>query len=265
MKMLFSIIIVTLIPAKLFSQNTIIVNDSSVINCDQIKSGLADLNITDEINGRMVLRPNLQENTVFLMRNLEDDTYYYATRKLMKKIKRCKCKNVSIEKLPKKNSYRMKQFFLLILFSLSLTSCNFFGTVDNQIETKNIDLARENIVGIWHLDKFSYKFLSSKDKIESISINFNSNGSFVLNNSKNVFVHNFDLNENQVIIDNQETSGKWDIIHNQFLDTDELNLFFGKEESRLEGLKVYKKGNQYQILWFFNDPDTGDRLRFLKK
>ncbi len=158
----------------------------------------------------------------------------------------------------------MKQFFLLILFSLSLTSCNFFGTVDNQTKTKNIDLARQNIVGIWHLDKISYKFLSAKDKIDSISINFSSNGSFVLNNSNNIFVHNFDLNKNKVLVDNQKTVGKWNISHNEFLNSDELNLFFGNEQSRLEGLKVYKKGNQYQIIWFFNDPDTGDRLRFLK-
>lgn len=54
-----------------------------------------------------------------------------------------------------------KILFIIIMFNI--VSCNFFGFVDSNIQTKNVDFDESDIIGTWKLDKFSYKYLSGKE------------------------------------------------------------------------------------------------------
>lgn len=159
-----------------------------------------------------------------------------------------------------------KRNILITIFIPFITiSCNFFGSIDSNIQTNNIVFNEKDIIGTWELDKFSYDYLLATSKFDSIHFTFNSNGTFVLNNSKNLFVYDLDLDKNKILIDNQKTKGKWNITQNKVLDRNELNIFFDNEKYPLSGLNIYKKKEEYQIWWFLNDPDSGERLRFIKK
>lgn len=146
-----------------------------------------------------------------------------------------------------------------------LISCNFFGPVDSSIQTHNVEYSEKDIIGTWKLDKFSYEYLSKKENLDSIYITFKSDSTFVLNNSIDLF-DRMDYRDNEKIngkIDNVETEGKWKIIRYETLNHKDFNLNFEDNETRSD-FKVFKKGDEYQIWYFFNDPDTGQRLRFLK-
>lgn len=164
----------------------------------------------------------------------------------------------------------MKNFnFLLTLIFLLLTSCGGgFGPVENSIQTKNVDFTEKDIIGEWKLDKFSYKYLSVKENFDSIYITFKSDSTFEINNSK----HLFDLNENSFltedqsdtggIIDNEITKGNWKI--EQLSNFKTLQLLIENKEY-LTGLNINKKEDKFQFWYFFGDPDSGERLRFLKQ
>ena len=158
----------------------------------------------------------------------------------------------------------MKKIFFNTFIGLILISCNFFGSVDSSIQTKNVEYEEKDIIGTWKLDNFSYEYLSNKENMDSIYITFNADSTFILNNSKALFNRQADLSRNEKIngkIDNIKTVGKWIISNYAYK---ELVLKF-KDNNNTSGIDVYKKGNEYQIWYFFNDPDSGQRLRFLKE
>lgn len=155
-----------------------------------------------------------------------------------------------------------------ILILCTITSCHFFGPVDSSIQTNNVDFDESDIIGTWKLDKFSYKYLSSKENLDSIYITFKSDSTFEMNNSK----HLFDFDENSTItedshdtgaiLDNNLTKGNWKIT--QYTDEKNLHLVYS-DNSTQPGLNVYKKGEEFQIWYIFGDTDSGERLRFLKQ
>lgn len=147
----------------------------------------------------------------------------------------------------------MKRFVITFLAVIFLTSCGGGFGIDNSIQTHNVNYEEKDIIGNWKLDKFSYKYLSSNREIDSIYIVFNENGIFKLNNSKDLF---------NGIINNKTSNGKWKVTKYENM-SDDLNLIYDDNTNQL-GLNVYKKGDEYQIWYFFGDPDTGERLRFLK-
>lgn len=158
---------------------------------------------------------------------------------------------------------KKKNFYTFIGFIL--ISCNFFGPVESSIQTHNVDYNEKDLIGTWKLDKFSYEYLSKKENLDSIYITFNSDSTFVLNNSIHLF-DRMDYRDNEKIngkIDNLKTEGIWKIIRYETLNHKYFILNFEDNETRSD-FKVFKKGDEYQIWYFFNDPDTGQRLRFLK-
>ncbi len=160
----------------------------------------------------------------------------------------------------------MKKIFsiITIVASIHLTSCNGFGPIDKNIKTENVDFNNDNIIGTWKLDKFSYDYLSKKNKTDSIYITFNKDKTFVLNNSNTLFQSksNTEINSKKNgTVDNIQTKGNWTIVETQYDKT--IQLFFGKNIIQ-SGLSVFQKGNEYQIWCFFGDPDSGERLRFVK-
>lgn len=86
---------------SLYSQT--LVSKDSIIDCDKVKDGLIDIKITDNVNGKYIAKINLHEEEVYLIRNTDNKKFYYVSRELMKKIKKCKCKGIKIEKLKKRN------------------------------------------------------------------------------------------------------------------------------------------------------------------
>lgn len=158
----------------------------------------------------------------------------------------------------------MKKIVIIITAFIILNSCYFFGPVDSSIQTKNVEYEEKDIIGTWKLDKFSYEYLSNKENMDSIYITFNADSTFVLNNSIALFNRQADLSRNEKIngrIDNVNTEGVWFITNYAYK---ELVLKF-KDNNNTSGIDVFKKGNEYQIWYFFNDPDSGQRLRFLKE
>ena len=147
----------------------------------------------------------------------------------------------------------MKKIIITFLVVVFLASCGGGFGIDNNIQTHNVNYEEKDIIGNWKLDKFSYKYLSSNREIDSIYIIFNEGGIFKLNNSKDLF---------NSIIDNKTSNGKWKVIKYENIG-DRLNLIYD-DNTNQSGLNVYKKGDEYQIWYFFGDPDTGERLRFLK-
>jgi|SRR5690554_789836 hypothetical protein len=157
-----------------------------------------------------------------------------------------------------------------VALSAMIISCHFFGPVDRNIQTKNVNFTKEDITDIWKLDKFSYQYLSGKEDFDSIYITFNSDSTFEMNNSFELFkikndsiaAHDFSIGKTPAFsngkTDNILTNNHWDILKTEKLKTIELK---GNESI---SLNVYKKDSIYQLWYFFGDPDAGERLRFLK-
>jgi len=159
----------------------------------------------------------------------------------------------------------MKKIVCNILLLSIFTSCNFFGPIENKTQTKNVDFKAKDIVGTWKLDEFSYEYLSKKENLDSIYITFESDNTFILNNSVKLFDRTADLSKNEKIngkLDNEISKGKW--IIKQYTNHKALEITHENITYKLD-LNVYKKGENYQIWYFFNDPDSGQRLRFLKE
>lgn|SRR5690554_1125986 len=163
----------------------------------------------------------------------------------------------------------MKKYIFTFLSVVFIISCKGdLGNSHDIIQVNNENFDEKDIVGTWKLDEFSYKYLFSYKYFDSISIIFNEDRTFKLNNSKDLFKTKSaeSLTRDVVqsgIIDNQISEGKWEITRYENV-VNQLTLFY-KDNTNQSGLKVYKKGNEYQIWYFFGDPDTGERLRFLKE
>jgi hypothetical protein len=134
---------------------------------------------------------------------------------------------------------------------LCLTSCHFLRPIDTNIETKNVDVESDDIIGTWKMDKFSYEYLS-EIKNDSIVLTFKSDNVFEMNNSQNLFDRE---------INNEVASGTWEIIEQY--DTKKIKLNF--DETKIsKNLEIYKLKKNYQLWYYLSDPDTGERIRFLK-
>ncbi|SFN84396.1 hypothetical protein SAMN05421741_11221 [Paenimyroides ummariense] len=145
-------------------------------------------------------------------------------------------------------------FFLCTI----LFSCNGGYGIDNKIQTENVQYSKEDVLGKWKLDKFSYKYLLLEEGLtDSIYIIFNKDGSFQSNKSIDLFNPSA-LSNN----DDKIQKGNWKI--NMLENKSELILTYEKQVA-LSGLNVFKKGTEYQIWYFLGDPDAGERLRFLKE
>lgn len=164
----------------------------------------------------------------------------------------------------------MKKIFILTTTTLLLlNSCYFFGPVESSIQTKNVDFNEADIIGTWKLDKFSYEYLSKKENLDSIFITFKADSSFVLNNSKDLFrweywTSDFSKAKENGIIDNVESIGNWKISDYKSANVKLLEITY-TDKTNQTGINVYKKGEEYQIWYFFGDPDSGQRLLFLKE
>jgi len=159
----------------------------------------------------------------------------------------------------------MKKVIIFFLTLFTITSCNFFSSTDSSIQTKNVDFNEQNIIGTWKMDKFSYKYLSSDKKVDSIYIVFYQNGKFTANNSKDLFNISPQRNTKNGIINNKNSNGKWDIKQYQYREKiyKTLELTYEDNTNQIH-LNVYKKVDEYQIWYFFGDPDNGYRLKFSK-
>jgi|AntRauMFilla1563_2_1112583.scaffolds.fasta_scaffold00872_6 hypothetical protein len=161
----------------------------------------------------------------------------------------------------------MKHILNIILATSLFYSCNFLGPVDSSIQTHDVIYSEKDIIGTWKLDKFSYEYLSKKEHIDSIYITFNKDSTFVLNNSIHLFDRSVDLNKNEAIhgkLDNIKNTGSWKITNHKNIKLIKLDLIFKKNKYQ-GGIDVFKKENEFQIWYFFGDPDTGERLRFIKE
>lgn len=172
----------------------------------------------------------------------------------------------------------MKYIMISSLIILLAFSCGGGFGIDSSIQTKNVDFDESDIVGTWKLDKFSYKYLSGKENFDSIYITFKSDSTFEMNNSTGLFtIKNDSIATRDFIdgknpafsdgkIDNTLTNGHWKINHIKMPNYNITNLhLIYDDNSTQSGLNVYKKGDEFQIWYFFGDPDTGERLRFLKE
>ena len=144
-----------------------------------------------------------------------------------------------------------KPYTIILILMLCLTSCHFFGPIDTNIETKNVAVESNDIIGNWKMDKFSYEYLS-EIKNDSIVLTLKSENIFEMNNSQKLF---------DTEIDNGISSGRWEIIEQYDTKIIELNFDSPKTTKNLE---IYKLKNNYQLWYFLSDPDTGERIRFLK-
>jgi len=115
------------------------------------------------------------------------------------------------------------------------------------------------------MDKFSYKYVSFDKKMDSIYIFFHENGEFTGNNSKDLFKSSSQRNTKKGIVDNKISNGKWNIKQYEYREKIYKTLELTYEDNTKQiDLNVYKKQNEYQIWYFFGDPDLGYRFRFLK-
>ncbi|WP_157957320.1 hypothetical protein [Winogradskyella tangerina] len=143
-----------------------------------------------------------------------------------------------------------RPYWILIPLILGFTSCQFMEPIDANIETKNVDVTLNDIIGTWRMDKFSYEYLS-EIKNDSIVLTFKPNNKFEMNNSENLFDRE---------INNRISSGTWEIF-DQY-GTKKIKLNFNKTNNTKD-LEIYKLKNHYQLWYFLSDPDTGERIRFM--
>jgi hypothetical protein len=160
----------------------------------------------------------------------------------------------------------MKRVVVSFFIINILISCNFTSPKVNELQTKAVDYNEKDIIGTWDLDKFSYKYLSKKNNLDSIYITFKADSTFVMNNSIDLFNKSADLSLNKMIngkLDNINIHGFWKISRYDTSNSQVLSLKYNNIQK--SGFNIYKKGDEYQIWYFLNDPDTGQRLRFLKR
>ncbi|REG88068.1 hypothetical protein [Winogradskyella sediminis] len=144
-----------------------------------------------------------------------------------------------------------RPYWILLILILGFTSCHFLGPIDGNIETKNVQVNLKDIIGTWKMDKFSYEYLS-EIKTDSIILTFKSDYIFEMNNSQNLFDRE---------INNGISAGTWEIIEQY--DTKKIKLNF--DDTKItKNLDVYKLKKDYQLWYFLSDPDSGERIRFLK-
>jgi hypothetical protein len=159
----------------------------------------------------------------------------------------------------------MKKSILCILLTVMISSCNFLGSVDSSIQTKNIEYNESDIIGTWKLDKFSYDYLTTKENLDSIYVIFKADSTFVLNNSIKLFEKTANLSNDERIngkLDNIKSVGKWWINSN----ANQTNLILNFNDGiNISKINVYKKANELQLWYHFNDPDSGQRLRFINQ
>lgn len=147
----------------------------------------------------------------------------------------------------------MKKINSILLIALSFLSCNGISSIENNTNTKNIDYKKEDIFGKWKMDTFTYKYLTKKEKIDSIYLSLNKDNTFTLNNSKDLFNGK---------LDNIHTKGTWKISENDNNKSIELSF---DNKLKQSGINIYQKGKEYQMWYFLSDPDSGERIRFLKQ
>lgn len=145
---------------------------------------------------------------------------------------------------------KMNRAYLILLIILVNISCNGFGPVDMSIETENFKISQDELLGIWKMDSFSYKYLSSF-KNDSIKIEFKNDSTFILNTSSKLF-------DNE--IDNTTAKGTWKI--GSFQREKSIILKFYDNGSK--ELQIYKKNKEFQLWHFLSDPDSGERIRFIR-
>ncbi|WP_179321148.1 lipocalin family protein [Winogradskyella helgolandensis] len=144
-----------------------------------------------------------------------------------------------------------RHYWILLILVLGFTSCHFMGPIDVNIERKNVEVNSNDIIGTWKMDKFSYEYLS-EIKTDSIVLTFKPDNLFEMNNSQNLFDRE---------INNGTSSGTWEIIEQY--DTKKIKLNFNDIKTS-KNLEIYKLKENYQLWYFMSDPDTGERIRFLK-
>ncbi|MFD2915476.1 lipocalin family protein [Psychroserpens luteus] len=144
-----------------------------------------------------------------------------------------------------------RHYWILLILVLGFTSCHFMGPIDVNIERKNVEVNSNDIIGTWKMDKFSYEYLS-EIKTDSIVLTFKPDNLFEMNNSQNLFDRE---------INNGTSSGTWEIIEQY--DTKKIKLNFNDIKTS-KNLEIYKLKENYQLWYFLSDPDTGERIRFLK-
>ena len=147
----------------------------------------------------------------------------------------------------------MKKINSIIIIALIILSCNGVNNIENNIKTKDINYTKEDLLGKWKMDVFTYKYLLKNEKIDSVYLLLNEDNSFTLNNSKDLFNGK---------LDNIPTKGTWKIIENKNNKLFELTF---NNKSNQSGINIYRKGKEYQIWYFLSDPNTGERIRFLKQ
>lgn len=147
----------------------------------------------------------------------------------------------------------MKYIISSLIIFLVIISCGGGFGVDNSIQTKNIDFTKEDITGTWKLDKFSYQYLSGKEDFDSIYITFNSDGTFEMNNSFELFkikndsiaAHDFSIGKTPAF-SNGKTDNILTNIHLDILKAEKLKTIELKGNESIS-LNVYKKDNSYQF------------------
>lgn len=118
------------------------------------------------------------------------------------------------------------------------------------IETENFKISQDELLGKWKMDSFSYKYLSSF-KNDSIIIEFKNDSTFILNTSSKLF-------DNK--IDNTTVKGTWKIESFKR----EKSIILNFKDNISKELQIYKNDKDFQLWHFLSDPDSGERIRFLR-
>lgn len=140
---------------------------------------------------------------------------------------------------------------MLLCCTVMLSSCNGFGPVDRSINTKNVAVANNDVVGEWKMDSFSYEYLTGTFK-DSVVLRCKEDHTFTLNTTHSLFDEK---------LTQETTMGSWELT--KFGEKTSLALQFTTINTT-KTLDVYQKGKNYQLWYFLGDPDMGKRIRFLK-
>lgn len=142
------------------------------------------------------------------------------------------------------------------MISILLYACNGLGPIDqSKIQTENVEISRNDLVGKWKMDIHSYKALTGMEaEGDSIWLILNADSTFEINNSHLLF---------DGTIDHIPSKARWEITKNN--KTQKVKLIF--VENRIaNSLDIYKikKEGKYLLWYFLTDPDAGKRIAFTR-
>ncbi len=163
----------------------------------------------------------------------------------------------------------LRKFIYFIILNSSLSSCNFFGVLDEHtMEAVTHPIEKQKLIGKWKADSHSYTFLKNDKTDKKMEVEIYESGKILFKNF--IFPKNCYANKDSVYT-KKDFSGIWKIKQNRFNNNFILNVTFNNDPKTVfcsnlsfDLMVLKKENNKIALFLWADDPDLGHRFLFKK-